>query len=73
MRYKIELKYTYGWDDAGWTDETRHKVEPVRFASAAEAHLALREYFEFRKAAVADGNMDSDAESSGCRIVESDD
>lgn len=73
MRYKIELQYSYGWDDAGWTDETAYKVEPVRFASAAEAQLALREYFELRKAAVAEGNMDSQAVTGDYRIVQAHD
>ena len=73
MRYKIELYYIYGWDDAGWSDDTDWETKPTRFETVAEAQTALAEFFADVKMAVATGDMDSEADRADYRIVAVDD
>lgn len=70
MQYKIELRYSYGWDDASWTDETSWETKPTRFGTVDDSQAALDEFFDDVKAAVAAGNMDSEVDRADYRIVE---
>jgi hypothetical protein len=70
MPYKIELRYFYGWDDAGWTDEKDEAPTPLRFDTANEAQTALDEFFNLIKAAIVAGNMDIEENRHDYRIVE---
>jgi len=70
MSYKIETKYTYGWDDAGWTDDIEELSFPTRFETIEDAESELAAFFERVKQAVAEGDMDSEKMRSDFRIVE---
>lgn len=70
MRFKVEMRYTYGWDDAGWTEEDAHEPEPLRFSSVAEAKVALESFFDEVKLAVLEGDMEREAAGDDYRIVE---
>ena len=69
MAYKIEMKYFYGWDVAGWIDESDAGSEPTRFFSTKEARAALDEFLTEVKAAVLTGNMGVEANAHDFRIV----
>ena len=69
MQYKIEVIYTYGWDDAGWTEETDGVTTPLRFETADCAQVALEDFFADVKVAVAAGNMDTEENHNHYRIV----
>jgi len=70
MQYKIEIVYTYGWDDACWTEETTDGVtRPLRFETVGSAQAALDEFFTKVKNAVAAGNMDTEENPNHYRIV----
>ena len=69
MQFKIETLYTYGWDDAEWTEEADGITKPLRFQSVVSAQKALDEFFADVKEAVAAGNMDTEADRNDYRIV----
>ncbi|HAO99690.1 MAG TPA: hypothetical protein DCQ83_06555 [Fibrobacteres bacterium] len=70
MSYKIELRYLYGWDDAGWTEEKDGvKEAPLRFGSFDEAQIALNEFFDDVSAAVMAGNIDQEKNICDYRIA----
>jgi hypothetical protein len=69
MQYKIELRYFYSWDDAGWTEEINGEIKPLRFQTVGQAQAALDEMFADVKAAVAAGNMDTEEVHDDYRIV----
>jgi hypothetical protein len=69
MRYKVEMKYIYGWDDAGWTDETDEDSKPTRYETILEAQAELDDHFAKVKAAVAFGDMDIEENTADYRIV----
>jgi hypothetical protein len=70
MQYKIEVIYTYGWDDACWTEETTDGVtRPLRFQTVGSAQVELGEFFADVKDAVAAGDMDSEENPNHYRIV----
>jgi hypothetical protein len=73
MRYRIEHRYTSGWDDAGWFDENDGKPTPTRFGTVAEAQAALEEHFADVREAVAAGDLESGADYADYRIVEAKD
>lgn len=70
MRYKVEMKYLGGWDDAGWTEETDEGSKPLRFESVRKAQAELDDLFADVKAAVASGDMDIEENPNDYRIVE---
>ena len=70
MQYKVEMKYFYGWDDAGWTEEPDEGSIPLRFESVDQAQAALVDLFAEVKAAVASGDMDVEENPDDYRIVE---
>ena len=65
MAYKIEMKYVYGWDDAGWTYEDD---EPMRFGSIDEARAEVEYFFAKVNDAAIDGT-DPGYSPSDFRIV----
>ena len=69
MRYKIEAIYTYGWDDAGWTEETDGATKPIRFETVNHAQAELEEFFADVKDAVTTGDMDIEENPDHYRIV----
>lgn len=69
MRYKIETKYVYGWDEAGWTDDTDDGNKLLRFECVREAEAELVSFFASVKAAVASGDMDIEENPADYRIV----
>ena len=69
MLFKIETLYTYGWDDANWTDELDSQTKPTRFESYQEAQAALDIFFTDVSAAVVAGNMDAEEVRDDYRIV----
>lgn len=69
MPYKVEMKYIYGWDDAGWTDEADEGSKPTRFNSVQEAQAELEDLFADVKAAVTSGDMDIEENPADYRIV----
>ncbi|HEY5504085.1 MAG TPA: hypothetical protein VIK28_02935 [Sedimentisphaerales bacterium] len=70
MQYKIEVIYTYGWDDACWTEETTDGVtRPLRFQTVGSAQKELDEFFADVKDAVAAGDMDIEENPNHYRIV----
>jgi hypothetical protein len=69
MLFKIEVRYSYGWDDANWTDEADFEIKPTRFESIHQAQAYLDEFFKAVKAAVIAGNMDAEEIRDDYRIV----
>lgn len=69
MPYKIQLRYFYGGDDAGWTEESDGEIKAMRFANIEQAPAALDELFAEVKAAVAAGDMDTEEVRDGYRIT----
>lgn len=69
MLFKIELRYFYGWDDAGWTDEYDSEIKPTRFESIRQAQADLDQFFTDVKAAVTAGDMDVEEVRDDYRIV----
>ncbi|HEU5072001.1 MAG TPA: hypothetical protein VFV96_16480 [Verrucomicrobiae bacterium] len=63
------MKYIYGWDDAGWTDETDEESKLTRFETLQEAQAELDDHFAKVKAAVASGGMDIEENPADYRIV----
>lgn len=61
----------YGWDDAGWTDDTDERTRPTRFSSIDAAKTVLEEFFADVEVAVSKGIMNSEAVRTAFRIVES--
>jgi len=50
MRYLVQQKFTYGWDDAPWSidDEASNSMIPANtFYSRAAAELEIRETLQF--------------------------
>lgn len=72
MLYKVEMRYFYGWDDAGWEECEADDIElkPLRFHSRAAAQTAIDEFFAGIKDAVAAGDWDMEENPRDYRIVE---
>lgn len=64
------MMYFYGWDDAGWTEETDKESKPLQFDSVQEAQAELEDLFADIKAAVASGDMDIEENPADYRIIE---
>ncbi len=55
MTWRVEHRFTYGWDDAGWwVEQEGGSWEPERFASRQAAELAILAFL----ADVVDADMD---------------
>jgi hypothetical protein len=73
MQHKIELRYFYGWDDAGWSEEVNGETRPLRFGNREEARQAIEEFFVDVKAAVVSNDIDIEEFREDYRIVDSND
>ena len=69
MQYKIEVMYTYGWDDACWTEERDGVEKPLRFETIGNAQEALDEFFANVKTAITAGNMVGEENCNDYRIA----
>ena len=70
MKYKVEMRYAGGWDDAGWTEDNGSgELVPVHFSSIQEAQLAINEHVRDCAEAVAEGNMQDGHEPSDYRAI----
>jgi hypothetical protein len=69
VRYKIEVIYASGWDDAEWSEEANGVSRPLRFKTAGSAQTALDDYFSSVKTAVAAGFMDREENPNHYRIA----
>ena len=70
MQFKVEMKYFYGWDNAGWTEETDDASKPMRFGNVQQAQAELDDFFAKVKAAVATGDMDIEENPGDYRITQ---
>ena len=70
MNYKIELRYLFGWEGAGWTEADDRGERPLRFNDRFAAQTALAEFFAEVRTAVRNGDMDIGASPDDYRIVE---
>lgn len=70
MRYKVEMKYFNGWDDAGWTEDNGEASKPMRFESIHRAQAEFDDFFAKVKAAITAGDMDIEENPKDYRIVE---
>lgn len=70
MRYKVEMKYFYGWDDAGWTEDSDEASRPMRFETVHQGQAELNGFFSNVKAAVTSGSMGIEENPKDYRIVE---
>jgi hypothetical protein len=43
MPYRVELMYSYGWDDACWTECSFGEERPLRFENIEQAEAAIVE------------------------------
>jgi len=66
MKWKVETKYSYGWDDAGWKVE---EDRPLVFDSEEAANKAIDEFVKDVKEAVRLGLMDTEVDRSIYRAV----
>lgn len=58
-KWKVEHCYSYGWDDAEWTENAGEPDEkPMRFNSKKEAEAEIREHVKMLRYAVKSGNME---------------
>ncbi len=69
MPYKIQMRYSSGWDDAGWTDEKDGKSITTRFQTVAQARTGLVEFVSEISAAVVAGDMSLAHDLDDYRIV----
>jgi hypothetical protein len=70
MPFRVEVRYAYGWDDAGWTEDTGSGPEPLRFPTRDAAMAALAEFFKEVRDAVAVGYMDVEERPDNYRVIE---
>lgn len=68
MKYKVERLFSYGWDDAGWSEDDK----PMRFDSIQEARADIEETCQMTEDAVSQGDMDTPWRSDEFRIVPED-
>jgi hypothetical protein len=64
--FKVEMNFTYGWDDAGWTNNGL----PWRFQTRAEAQQEIDELIEDTAEAASMNYMDETYSKEDFRIVE---
>ena len=70
MSYRVEMKYFYGWDDAGWTEDSDEASKPMRFETVLQAQAELNDFFAKVMAAITAGDMDIEENPKDYRIVE---
>lgn len=52
QKWKVEMQFSYGWDDADWGEDTDEGRVPTRFDTKKEAEAEIR---TFVREATADG------------------
>lgn len=65
MKYRVERYYSYGWDDAGFSEDDI----PMTFDSVEAAQAAIDDSIEAQHTAVAQGCMTCAEAPSDYRIV----
>ncbi len=68
--WKVETKFSYGWDDACWTETVGMVDRPQRFATKADADAAIDEMIVEQHEAVERGNMQEKYNRADYRSVE---
>lgn len=70
--FKIEMNFTYGWDDAGWTetDPDSDKERPCRFLTREAAQAAIDEFIKDQHEAVDAGDMADKYDPEDYRVME---
>lgn len=70
-KWKVEHRFSYGWDDAGWTveDVKTRRSEPQRFDFKADANAEIREHIKDQHQAFKAGDMDEKYSRSDYRAV----
>jgi hypothetical protein len=68
MKYKVELYFSYGWDDAGWENDDG----PMRFETEAEAQTEIDELINDVAEAVSLGHMTGNYRREDYRVVPDD-
>jgi len=71
--YKVEMKFAYGWDDAGWMTDDGTTECPTRFVTRRAAQAEINEHCEMMAEAVKAGDMTDADKPSDFRIVEATD
>ena len=66
-KFKVEGRFTYGWDDAGWHDEDG---KTPLFVNAAEAQTEIEDLIESTREAVELGHMDEVYDLADYRVVQ---
>lgn len=68
--YKVEMCFSYGWDDAGWRVSTDKGDRPTRFHSVKAAEAEIRDHISSMKDAIKHGYMQGPADKfSDYRVV----
>lgn len=67
VKYKIECRFAYGWDDATWHDDGQ---APAVFETRAAAQEAINEHVECSAAAFAAGDLEEAYRADDYRITE---
>ena len=72
VRYKVEMDFLGGWDDAGWTEWNpgADLPRPMLFLSKEDAYREIRAHCRDCREAVARGDMDEADHLEDFRVVE---
>lgn len=73
LRYRVEMLFIYGWDDAGWTEGDETSEYPLRFSSVAAAQAEIDDLVRSCDQAVKDGNMQDSHTADEFRVVPAND
>jgi hypothetical protein len=73
-KFLVQLAFSYGWDDAGWSTTTDDDgtMVPELFDTREEAQTAIDELIGSIAEAVAEGDMSDEYHAEDYRIVEVD-
>jgi hypothetical protein len=63
--YKVEMNFSYGWDDAGWKEDDK----PMRFKTRAAALKEITDHRKDCKEAVKEGYLEDVPTKSDFRVV----
>ena len=71
--FLVQLLFSYGWDDAGWSTTDDHGATvPDLYDTREAAQAAIDNLVENVAEAVADGDMSDEYDTDDYRIVEVD-
>lgn len=73
-KFLIQLAFSYGWDDAGWSTSPNDNgtMVPHLFDTREEAQAEIDDLIRSVAIAVAEGDMSDEYDASDYRIVEVD-